>query len=89
MKLTVKDLFNISTFSQFKLIAGAGGLDKPVEAAEILDFEFVQGIDISRDHVFDGNSIALTSLLFAKDNPNLIIDAVKKLHELNVSCIKP
>ena len=47
MKLTVKDLFNISTFSQFKLIAGAGGLDKPVEAAEILDFEFVQGIDIS------------------------------------------
>lgn len=87
MKLTVKDLFNISTFSQFKLIAGAGGLHKPVEAAEILDFEFVQGIDISRDHVFDGNSIALTSLLFAKDNPNLIIDAVKKLHELNVSCM--
>ena len=29
MKLTVKDLFNISIFSQFKLIAGAGGLDKP------------------------------------------------------------
>lgn len=87
MKLTVKDLFNIPAFSEFKLIAGSGGLDKPVEAAEILDFEFVQGVDIAREHVFNGKSIALTSLLFAKDNPSLITDAVKKLHELNVSCM--
>lgn len=87
MKLTVKDLFNIPVFSKFKLVAGQGGLDNPVEVAEILDFEFVQGIDIARDQILDGKSIALSSLLFAKDNPNLITDAVKKLHELKVSCM--
>jgi len=87
MKLTVKDLFDLPVFNKFKLIAGSGGLNNPIEIAEILDFEFVQGVDISREQVFDEKSIALTSLLFAKDNPSLITDAIKRLHKLNVSCM--
>lgn len=87
MKLTVRDLFKFPVFSEFKLVAGAGGLDKPIETTEILDFEFVQGADMERKHIFNGKSITMTSLLFAKDNPRLITDAVKKLHSLNVSCL--
>lgn len=87
MKFTVKDLFSLPVFSGFKLVAGAGGLNNPIETTEMLDFEFVQGAEIKREHVFDGKSITMSSLLFAKDNPSLITDAVKRLHSFNVSCL--
>ena len=86
MGLTVKDLFDIEIFKNFKLIAGKGGLNRPITATEILDFEFVQGAGMDRDKVFEGESIILTSLLFAKDNPALITDALRKLDRLNISC---
>ena len=87
MGLTVKDLFDIDIFKDFKLIAGEKGLDRPVKATEILDFEFVQGAGMSRDKVFEGESIVLSSLLFAKDDPAIITDAVRRLNQLNISCI--
>ena len=65
MKLTVKDLFDIPLLKNFKLVAGEGGLSRPVEQPDILDFEFVQGVQMSRKDIFDKNSIILTSLLFA------------------------
>lgn len=87
MKLTVKDLFDIPLLKNFKLVAGEGGLSRPVEQPDILDFEFVQGVQMSRKDIFDKNSMILTSLLFAKDDHNLICEAVRKLYELNVSCM--
>ena len=87
MGLTVKDLFDIDIFKDFKLIAGEKGLDRPVKATEILDFEFVQGAGMSRDKVFEGESIVLSSLLFAKDDPAIITDAVRRLNQLNISCL--
>lgn len=88
MGLTVKDLFDIEIFKNFKLIAGEKGLGRPITATEILDFEFVQGAaGMSRDKVFEGESIILSSLLFAKDDPAVITDAVKRLNELNISCL--
>lgn len=88
MGLTVKDLFDIEIFKNFKLIAGEKGLNRPITATEILDFEFVQGAaGMSRDKVFEGKSIILSSLLFAKDDPSIITDAVKRLNELNISCL--
>ncbi len=86
MGLTVKDLFDLNIMKNFKLIAGAGGLDRPITRTEILDFEFVQGVGMDRDRIFEGESIAISSLLFAKDNPVLILDTVMRLYELNVSC---
>ena len=86
MGLKVIDLFDIEIFKNFKLIAGEGGLGKPITATEILDFEFVQGAGMDRDKVFEGESIILTSLLFAKDNPAVITDAVRKLDSLKISC---
>lgn len=87
MDLTVKDLFDIDIFKNFKLIAGEKGLNKPITATEILDFEFVQGAEgMSRDKVFEGESILLSSLLFAKDDPSLITDAIERMEKLNISC---
>ena len=85
MGLTVKDLFDLNIMKNFELVACAGGLDRPITRTEILDFEFVQGVGMNRDRIFDGESIAISSLLFAKDNPALILDTVMRLYELNVS----
>ena len=37
------------------LIAGKGGLDREVNACEIIDFEFADGIEFSREEMFYGN----------------------------------
>ena len=87
MKLTVKDLFDIPILKNFKLLAGAGGLDRPVVKTDILDFEFIEGANMSRKDILDENSLVITSLLFAKDDHSLILDALKRMYELNVSCM--
>ena len=87
MKLTVKDLFDIPIFKNFKLIAGADGQDRPVCLTETLDFEFTRGIPMPRSTLFTAKSLVLTSLLFAKDDPRQILEAVKGLYDLGVSCM--
>ena len=87
MKLTVKDLFDIPIFKNFKLIAGAGGQNRPVCLTETLDFEFTRGIPMPRSTLFTAKSLVLTSLLFAKDDPRQILEAVKGLCDLGVSCL--
>lgn len=87
MGLTLRDLLDLNIMKNFKLIAGEGGLDRPISGigVEVLDFEFVQGVGLHRDRMFEGESLAISSLLFAKDDPSQILDAVMRLYELNVS----
>lgn len=87
MKLTVRDLFDIPIMKNFKLIAGEKGLNRPVMLTETLDFEFTKGISMPRSTLFTGKSLILTSLLFAKDDPRQILEAVKGLFALDVSCM--
>ena len=87
MKLTVKDLFDIPICREFKLIAVSGGLSRPVNGTEILDFEFIKGASMSRNEIFIGKTLVLTSFLFAKDDPELITDAIRRLYDLNISCM--
>ena len=61
--------------SGFKLISGSGGLDKYVDATEIIDFEFADGIEFTREEMFYGHSVGITSLMFARQKPELILDA--------------
>ena len=84
MAVTVRDLFSLDIMKNFKLVTGDKGLDNTVGGTEILDFEFLQIDDLHRKKTFDGNSIILTSFLFAKDQPELILDSIKKLIKLNV-----
>ena len=87
MKLTVKDLFDVPIFKNFIIVAGEGGLDREVVGTDILDFEFVKGAHMSRENILDKDSLVLTSLLFAKDDPTLILDAFKRMYDLGIACV--
>lgn len=87
MAVTVKDLFSLDVMKDFKLITGQGGLNLTIGATEILDFEFLKRDELKREKTFDGNSIVLSSFLFAKDNPAYVLDSVKELIRLNVHAL--
>ena len=84
--MKVRDLFDLNIMKNFRLVAGAGGLDRTILGTEIMDIEFIQGVKMNRDHIFEEKKVILSSLIFAKDNPDLIYNAVKRLNEMNVSC---
>ncbi len=85
--MKLRDVMKLSELSGFRLIAGKGGLDREVNACEIIDFEFADGIEFSREEMFYGNSIGLTSLMFARYDPSMILDAVKQLDSMGVACL--
>lgn len=85
MAVTINDVLELEIMKGFKVVAGRDGLSETILATEILDFEFVQeGVDYRKNKMFEGDSIVLSSLLFAKDEPDRILDAVKRLMALNV-----
>lgn len=85
MALTVKDILNLPSLEQFSLVAGKGGLDRDITTAGIADYEFAEGIDYDLSHAFERDSLVISSLLFAKDAPSLILPAIKRLNESGVS----
>ena len=87
MAVTINDLLNLDALRDFKLVAGKKGLDRTVTGTEILDFEFMDEGLAYRERALRGSSLVLTSLLFAKDEPELILKAVKKLISQNVQAM--
>ena len=85
--MKLRDVIKLPEMSGFRLITGEGGLDKEVNATEIIDFEFADGIEFTREEMFYGNSIGLTSLLFARYDASMILPAVKQLDEMGVACM--
>lgn len=85
MNTTIKGLLKISTFQSFRLVAGEKGLDRQVGAAGILDFEFVEGLGEARPAVFARNSFVISSLLFAKNDKELLITVMKRLIEYGIA----
>lgn len=85
MALTVKDILTLPSLKSFKLIAGNKGLSNDVITAGIADYEFVKGINYDLSKAFEKDSIVISSLLFAKDQPEAILPAIKTLKESGVS----
>ncbi len=86
MSMPLKDLLCFDYFKNLQLIAGSSGLSQPVESCGILDYEMEQSVSEKYMHQnFNPHQLALTSLLFAKNNPFLLRDAVKYLISRNVS----
>ena len=77
MAVTIKDVLELDIMKGFKVVAGENGLSETINSTEILDFEFLQeGAEYRKEKIFEGESIVLSSLLFAKDQPELVLDAV-------------
>lgn len=75
MALTVIEATKLDTFKNFRLISGISGLNSQVDKVGILDWEFFSRSEWD----FNKGEFVLTSLLFAKDNPDFILEAVKEL----------
>ena len=73
----------------FVLVAGKGGLARTVEHVNLLDYEYDTRIPSGEetDGLFDQRSIVVTSMLFAKDRPDTILQVVKQLYVDGVSSI--
>lgn len=85
MALTVKDILKLPSLKKFSLVAGKGGLDNDIITAGIADYEFANVIDYDLSHAFEKDSLVISSLLFAKDAPSLILPAIKLLKSSGVS----
>lgn len=79
MNYTISDLYS-DYRGRINQVAGTGGLSRPVSMIGILDYELVRE---ARDRFFaphfQEGQFVITSLLYAKDEPYLLIDAVKHL----------
>lgn len=85
--MTVKDLFQLSVTKNFSVVAGDNGLHKTIISVGILDFEFSDGIQPVREEAFSPHSLVLSSLLFANQKPELLIETIKELIKLKVSAL--
>lgn len=81
MGITIYDATKLNTFRKFRLISGVSGLGNPIEKVGILDWEFF----IKEEGQFIKGEFVLTSLMFAKDNPDYILESVMELVHCGVS----
>lgn len=82
MGIAVYDILQLSIFNKFNLIAGNQGLTNRVRNVNVLDYEFdlAKKSERTRCH-FDKDSFVVSSMLFAKDDPGEILNAVRYLIE--------
>lgn len=80
MEIRIKDFLCFDYFKSLRLLAGADGLSRPVTGCGVLDYELDRSFNEKYIHSnFLPGQLALTSALFAKDNPFLLRDALKFL----------
>lgn len=88
MGLTVRDVWQMEKFRSFRLAAGEGGLSKEIANIGILDYEYVVDEDtLPEKWSFGKKDFLISSLLFAKDHPERILDALKGLVRDKVSAL--
>ena len=87
MALTVKDILELPCGQKMTLLAGSGGLTRPVVTVEIADYEFDPDVNYEASIGMDTNGFIITSFLFAKNDPSLILMAVKQMYEIGMACV--
>lgn len=87
MAITVRNVLELSALKGFRLAAGEKGLSNPVKKTGIVDYEFTEGYPIDKELAFERNSFVISSLLFAKDDEERLLSAVKSLIEYGVSAL--
>ena len=93
MALTVKDILELPSGQKMQLLAGGKGLNRPVVSVEIADYEFAPdvefapGIELDLQNAMDPASFIITSFLFAKDDPSVILSTVKTMQEMGMAAL--
>ena len=86
METRVKDMLNLESLSGLKRLTKPGGLDNVVTKVGILEYEFTsKGRAFSSDEHWIPGEFILTSFQYAKDHPELITAAVKKMCQYKTS----
>ena len=87
MALTVKDILELPCGEKMTLLAGKKGLDRPVVTVEIADYEFDPDVNYDAAFGMETDGFIITSFLFAKNDPSLIIKAIKQMYDIGMSCV--
>ena len=87
MALTVKDILELPCGQKMTLLAGEGGLARPVVTVEIADYEFDPDVEYDTSAEMEPNGFIITSFLFAKDDSALILESVKQMYEIGMACV--
>lgn len=82
MSVTIHEILNLNAFSNFKLVAGANGLDRKVIRGGFIDHESPEFLKVSD---FSGEMI-FSSLPMIKGDPEAIVDYIKALIECDTTC---
>ena len=84
MAITISELLRLKSTQSFKLVAGAKGLSKQVDMIDMLDFGWDRQQEYSltyygNDRLFDERSFVISSLMFARENPNKLYETIVRL----------
>ena len=86
MAITILEAMKLPTLKDFELIAGYRGLDREIQRASILDYEYEKSLsDKPIQTYFEKGDFVISILIYAKDDPSLILESVKGLVSDGVS----
>lgn len=86
MAITILEAMKLPTFKNFELIAGYRGLDREIQRGSILDYEYEKSLSGKPIQTyFERGDFVISSLIYAKDDPSLILESVKGLVSDGVS----
>ncbi len=79
--LQLREILQSPTFQNFQLLAGEAGLEREVRSVSILEYEAV--IDDFAD--FSADTLILTSLFYAREDPGLLLESMRALLARNIA----
>ena len=86
METLVKDILKLEKLSSLRRVTKPGGLDNPVTKVGILEYELTpRGRAFATDEHWEKGEFVLTTFQYAKDHPELITSAVKKMCQAGTS----
>ncbi|CAH2214539.1 PucR family transcriptional regulator [Tepidibacter aestuarii] len=77
MGVKVREIIKLDNFKEFRLIAGASGLDNDIDKVGILEYEVIDNFE----WLFNRGDFVITSFFFAKDDINLVKKSIDLLVE--------
>ena len=88
MSITVREVWELKEFQPFQLVAGEAGLDNRIDSIGILDYEYaLQSGEAPKKWTFRKYDFVISSLLFAKDDPGMLMSAIVDLCHDQVSAL--